>query len=186
MKKLLTGFCLIGYIFGFSQEKTDVESSITSLQAGILGVWLNNETKIYEKTTLRSELAMNFGFSKQANREALWAFTPSLRLEPKYYYNLERRLNKGKSIDNNSGNFFSLPVTYTPNWFLISNIENAEVIPNISIVPSYGLRRNITGQLNYEFSFGAGYAYYFVKNLGYSDNILSLAMNLSFRLGYTF
>lgn len=186
MKKVLTSLCLFGYLMGFAQEKTDVEKSITSVQAGLLGAWLNNETKIAEHTTLRGELALNFGFSKQSSQDLLWAFTPSLRLEPKYYYNIDRRLDKDKSIANNSGNFFSLPITYTPNWFVLSNVKNRKVVPSLSIIPSYGLRRNIDEHFNYEFSFGLGYSYYFYKEVGYQHNESGLGANLSFRLGYTF
>lgn len=175
-------------ILGFSQEqKKDIEKSITNVQAGILGFWVNNETKVAPKTALRSEIGLGFGISySHYNSQVSWAFAPLLRVEPKYYYNIDRRVAKGKSIDNNSGNYFSLSATYIPDWFVISNVKNLNVIPSISFIPNYGLRRNINAHLNYELAFGIGYRYLFLKQGGYGKNEGEVTPNLTFRLGYTF
>lgn len=188
-KKIVASLFLMSCIFGFSQEqKKEIEKSITSVQTGILGFWVNNETRIAPKTALRSEIGLGVGFSYNFFSDNLsLAMFPTLRVEPKFYYNLERRIEKKKNIVNNSANFISVPITYTPNWFVISNIDNVKVIPIISIVPSYGIRRNIDNtNLNYEFAFGIGYHHFFLKQVGYQKNEGKIAPNLTFRLGYTF
>jgi hypothetical protein len=69
--------------------------------------------------------------------------TPVITAEPRWYYNLNKRVNKSKRIDGNNGNFISLKTSYHPDWFVISNYDNINIISDISLVPTWGIRRNI-------------------------------------------
>ena len=125
-----------------------VEPSTNSVQVGFLGIWVNNETKLTNSVALRAELGLD---------SALWGgthytrtgylFTPVLTLEPRWYYNLNKRLERSKRIDGNSGNFISLKTSYHPDWFVISNYDGQELVSDISIVPTWGIRRNIGNPL---------------------------------------
>ncbi|MGM0634558.1 MAG: hypothetical protein ACQESK_00725 [Bacteroidota bacterium] len=115
-----------------------------------------------------------------------YVITPVLTLEPRWYYNLNKRVEKSKNIAGNSGNFVALKTSYHPDWFTISNYDNIAVISDISIIPTWGIRRNIGNHFNYEAGFGVGYRYIFAENAGYSENESEVALNLHLRIGYRF
>jgi ABC-type spermidine/putrescine transport system permease subunit II len=110
---------------------------------------------------------------------------PVITLEPRWYYNLNKRESKSKRIDGNSGNFLSIKTSYHPDWFIISNEVNINLIRDISIVPTWGIRRNIGKYFNYETVIGFGY----VKYLEDENTIFEtsdVAVNLHLRIGYRF
>tara|TARA_R100000935_G_C2835473_1_gene167842 strand:- start:1462 stop:1977 length:516 start_codon:yes stop_codon:yes gene_type:complete len=168
-------------------QTASVEPSINSFQVGFLGIWINNETKLTNAVALRAELGLD---------SALWGgthytrtgylFTPVLTLEPRWFYNLNKRLEKSKRIDGNSGNFISLKTSYHPDWFVISNYDEQEVVSDISVVPTWGIRRNIGSHFNYETGIGIGYRYSFFKREGFDKNEHDVALNLHLRIGNRF
>jgi len=110
---------------------------------------------------------------------------PNLNLEPRWYYNLNKRVNKGRKISGNSGNFIAVRTTFFPDIFVISNYPDVSVIPSLSIVPTWGIRRHIGKHLNYEAGFGLGYGVSFGKSVGYANNDADINFNLQLRIGYT-
>ncbi len=96
------------------------------------------------------------------------------------------KANKSKRIDGNSGNFFSLKTTYRPDWFTISNYEGYTVVNELSIIPTWGIRRHIGKHFTYEAGIGAGYQYQFAKQAGFGKNNGEFALNLHLRIGYRF
>ncbi|MDG3580999.1 hypothetical protein [Galbibacter pacificus] len=86
-----------------------------------------------------------------------FAMVPSIALEPRYYYNFEKRETKGKRIHH--------------------NVANVEAVETISFIPKWGIRRNIGQHFNYQVGVGEGY---------YIDAYDSgLAMDIHLRIGYT-
>ncbi len=112
--------------------------------------------------------------------------TPVLVLEPRWYYNLNRRISKSKNISGNSANFLSLRTSYNPDWFIISKFDNINVVDQVSIVPTWGIKRNIKKHLTFEIGIGMGYRHYFAKSAGYLENFGELALNSHLRIGYRF
>jgi hypothetical protein len=112
--------------------------------------------------------------------------TPIITVEPRWYYNLNKREPKSKRIDGNSGNFISLKTSYHPDWFVISNYDDVNIISDISVIPTWGIRRNIAKQFNYETGIGIGYRYIFAKQAGYLENESDVTINLHLRIGYKF
>lgn len=110
---------------------------------------------------------------------------PAFTVEPRYYYNLNKRINKARSITGNSGNFISLKTTFHPDWFLISNEDNVNVVSDISFVPTWGIRRTIGMHFCYEAGFGIGYRRY-LQSDGYYGDKDYVAVNLHLRIGYKF
>ncbi len=169
-------------IAGFSQ-KASVEKSIFGIQTGFLGVWLHNESKLNDSFVLRTELGLDAGINGSYER-TIFALTPVITFEPRWYYNLDKRQQKSRRIDGNSGNFLSVKTSYNPNWFTISNHDNIVVLDGISIIPTWGIKRNIGKYINYETGIGMGY-YYGFKNKNYSVNGSGgLALNLHLRIGF--
>ena len=106
--------------------------------------------------------------------------TPVISVEPRWYYNLEKRLSKSKSISGNSGNFVSLQTSYHPDWFVISNYDNLKTFNLITIIPTWGIKRNIGKHFTYETSIGVGYGYQF---RGEYDDVNGIAIDLNLRIG---
>lgn len=155
-------------------KKISVENSQFSLQTGFAGIWLNNELKLSRSISLHSELGVEPQWVVGSG--TLWH--PNLRVEPRYYYNLFERFNKGADISNNSGNFFALALNYRPNFVVFSN-NNIETIESFSVVPKWGIRRNLGKNFNYEAGIGLGFRHEFMYgNYGEIDFHL--------RIGYSF
>lgn len=179
MKKVI--LILLITNFSFSQEKASVEKSIFGIQTGFLGAWVHNESRLSNQLSLRSEIGLDLGFSDNGYNQTS-AFIPSLRLEPRWYYNLEKRVKKGRKISNNSGNFLALNITYNPDWFSISNEDNLNVISTLAFVPKWGIKRTLGNHFTYEAGIGIG-TFIVLEDYETDNNV---ALDLHLRLGYTF
>lgn len=181
MKKII--FILLFTNFSFSQNnpKASVEKSIFGIQTGFLGVWVQNESRLSNLISLRSEIGLDFGYSKNGFGETS-VFIPSVRLEPRWYYNLEKRLKKGRKISNNSGNFLAMNINYNPDWFYISNQDNLIIISTLAFIPKWGIKRTAGNHFTYEAGFGIG-KFIVLNNYDVTDNV---AVDLHLRVGYTF
>jgi len=180
-------FCGITIIAKSQNQDVSVEKSNYGIQIGVLGIWIHNETKLTNQIVLRSELGLDSGiFGGSFYPKTGYIMTPVITLEPKWYYNLEKRVSKSKNISGNSGNFISLKTSYNPDWFVISNYDNLRVVNQISIIPTWGIRRNIGNHFNYETGIGLGFRHYFAKSAGYLKDESETALNLHLRIGYRF
>ena len=163
-----------------------VEKTVYGVQIGTFGIWGNVESKLTNSIALRSEIGLDSGiWGGSFYPETGYIITPVLTLEPRFYYNRNARIKKSRNISNNSGNFISLKTSYHPNCFAISNYDNVQIVPDLSIIPTWGIRRSIGKNFNYEAGIGIGYRYYFAKSSSYSSNSSDAAVNLDLRIGYT-
>lgn len=187
MKKriILISILLNVSCIAFAQQPS-IEQKVYGIQAGFFGIWGHCEYKLHDKIAIRGELGFDNGVGQTYNGNAGYYLVPSIALEPKWYYNLEKRQAKSKRIDGNSGNYFSLFLRYHPDWFVISNVNTGNVIPDISIIPTWGIRRKMGNHISFETAIGFGYRYTFTKRYGYSTNTLERDMNFTLRFGYIF
>ena len=96
-KKLLLFSISFITIYGKAQD-SGVEKNITGVQVGLFGLDLYNETKIANNTTLRAEASLFPAiWGGDLYSKTGFAFYPALTLQPKYYYNIEKRAEKGKN-----------------------------------------------------------------------------------------
>ena len=185
MKTKILTIILCGFTFIAKSQNASVEESTYGIQTGILGVWFHNETKLSKQIALRSELGLDSGiFGGSFYDKVGFLMTPVITLEPRWYYNLDKRVSKSRNIVGNSGNFVSIKTSYNPDWFVISNYDNLRVVNQISIIPTWGIKRNMGNHFTYET--GIGYRYSFAKNAGYLKNEGEVALNLHLRIGYRF
>lgn len=134
---------------------------------------------------MRTEIGMDAGlWNNIFNDDRGLIFTPVLTLEPRFYYNLEKRDSKTKRIENNSGNFISVKTSFHPDWYSPRTILVS--LKTFLIIPTWGIRRNLGEFLNLEAGFGIGYQYTFAKNIGYVNNHSDVVANLNLRIGYVF
>jgi len=184
-----TFFALLLCVFTLTTtaQNASVEQSTFGIQTGFLGAWVHNETKLTNQIVLRSELGLDTGiWGGSYYNKTGYVLAPVITLGPRWYYNLNKRTEKDRRIDGNSGNFITLKTSYHPDWFVISNYENVRIVSDISIVPTWGIRRNVGNHFTYETGIGIGYVYYLAKNAGYRDNESDVAVNLHLRVGYRF
>ena len=165
-------------------QDTSVEKSTYGIQAGVLGIYAHREVKLSNEIALRAEVGMDAGlFGGSFYPKNGYLITPVITLEPRWYYNLEKRISKSKNISGNSGNFLTIQTSYHPNLFVISNYDNIEIADQISIIPTWGIKRNIGKHFTYETSIGVGYGYQF---RGEYDDVNGIAIDLNLRIGYRF
>jgi hypothetical protein len=189
MKNNFTLLLLIFISHKFIAQETNpsVEKNNFNIQIGILGLWINNEFKITKSFALRVETGLDFGTIKnqdtEYDSETSNVLAPVINIEPRWYYNLKKRYAERKRIDKNSGNFLTLRIGYHPNSFVISNNKDINIVPDISFIPKWGIKRNI-GETNFNYELGAGLGY----GLTYFDYTTKkeLAVDLHARLGYSF
>ena len=183
-KKILLSLTVsLMYLAGNSQTAS-VEKSTYGIQTGLLGIWVHNEMKLTNQIALRTEFGVNASiFGGNFYPKTGFLMTPVISVEPRWYYNLEKRQSKSKNIAGNSGNFVSLQTSYHPNWFVISNYDNLKTFNLITVIPTWGIKRNVGKHFTYETAIGVGYGHQFRE--GYGD-LEGVSVNLHLRVGYRF
>lgn len=185
--KMIITLSICLFTFFSKAQNSSVEKSTYGIQIGTLGIWAHREVKLTNEIALRAEIGMDAGFfGGSFYPKNGYLMTPVITLEPRWYYNLDKRVSKSKNISGNSGNFLTLQTSYHPNWFVISNYDNVKIANQISIIPTWGLKRNIGKHFTYETGIGIGYRYIFAESAGYSKNEGEAAANLHLRIGYRF
>lgn len=186
MRKIILSLlvCNLFTISNFAQdsEKATVEKSIYGIQTGFFGVWFHNESRLTNQISLRSEIGLDAGVVANSSESSSF-LVPSLRIEPRWYYNLDKRLAKGKSIKNNSGNFLSLTTTYNPDWFVIPEKTNLNFIGSVAVIPKWAIKRTYGNHFTFETGAGIGYLFF---TEDYNDRKGDLGIDLHLRIGYTF
>jgi hypothetical protein len=176
MKKILTIAFIFTMFISFSQENRNTED-IFGIKVGLIGGWINYEKALNKNLTINGEIGYEGGFLKGINSKVDYVFTTIFSVEPRYYYNFEKRQNKGKKTDNNSANYISSEFFYVSDLLSSTNRENLGVNKSFGIIPKYGLRRTISGNLSFEFAFGIGYAWG-ENNINGVTSALDLRLNL--------
>lgn len=183
MKKLILLLSLsIISIIGNAQNAGD-EKNITGAQIGLFGLDIYNETKIARQLTLRADLSI-FPAIWGGNLYAKtgFVFYPALTVQPRYYYNLIKRAESKKNTKNNAANYLSLQLRYIPDWFVISNTKNLSLSNQVNLIPTFGIRRNFSGNFNYEIKGGLGYGTIF----GNEHNTSGAVLDIGIKVGYDF
>ena len=192
MFKKIASLLLMGTFYTQAQEQVQiqtarVEKSVFSVQTGLIGVWANNEARLSNHFALRSEIGLELytlTFKYSDNTETV--FAPVISVEPKYYYNLEKRVRKGRSINNNSGNSISLKLHYNPDWFLLAKDSDIKMASQIAILPKWGIRRVYGKHFTFEAGVGIGPVFYLGKYAENYDGDVNIYGDAIVRIGYTF
>jgi len=189
MKKTLLALTLCGLTFFAKSQNASVEKSTCGVQTGVLGIWAYNEVKLSNAIALRTELGFDFGIWETTyydDYDSPFLLTPVIVLEPRFYYNLKKRSEDSKRTDGNSGDFIALKMGYHPDGLVLFNTDNAPVVSDFSIIPTWGIRRNIGDHFNYEAGLGVGVSHTFAERAGYSMDKTEMELNMHLRIGYRF
>jgi hypothetical protein len=155
MKRLILFLLILNtFTINGNAQEASVEKSLWGIQVGLHPLSIYNESRLIDNIALRCELGFGFGWLSTQ-----WAILPVMVIEPRYYYNLKRRMGKDKRTDGNSGNFLSLYTGVEPGIGISS--KDVDLFPSVIILPMYGLRRNIGKHFNFETAFGVGYSWTF-------------------------
>ncbi|KAF2514489.1 hypothetical protein E0W68_13530 [Flavobacterium salilacus subsp. salilacus] len=184
--RLITVFLLL-FVLPVTAQNDSVEKSLFNIQAGFLGTWASHEVGLSNTISVKGELGLNAAIFGDYNNSVGFLLAPVIGVEPRWYYNIHKRFNKGKHTANNSANFVTLAFTYHPDLFVISGTDNIYVPDQITVIPKWGIRRSLfKSNFHYEVGIGIGYRQYFLKQYGYKKNADETALDLHLRIGYTF
>jgi len=192
MRLVFTIALLFLATFSIQAQTPSVEKSIFSIQTGFLGFWASNESSLSRTFTIKSEIGFQSEISyyswmgSNSGGTTNVAFIPEINIEPRWYYNLDKRESMSKPTSKNSGNFITVRTAYIPNWGVISNREGIDRFNQICLIPKWGIRRNFGKYFNFETGAGAGVGYILKKTSGYDKNELAFVVDLHLRIGVNF
>jgi len=133
------------------------------------------EKDVAKNISLLANVGVGIGYYSayglRENRNG-FIFPLQAELAGRYYTNFNRRLEKGKAIENNSGNYIALSFA---NIFEAEN-DDVRVDSSSSLIAAYGIQRTYWKHFNLNFQTGLGYD--FQQN--------EVAGQLILKLGYTF
>ena len=142
---------------GQSAEAGAVER-VYGVQLGYLGAWGYGELPVGRKVVARLHAGIDAGVRWGSLYETTdFALVPVLGVSPRWYYNWDKRTSKEKRTERNAANFLSLPITYHPGWFTITDEPGTAADKGLGLIPTWGIRRNLGKHLNFEVGVGIGY-----------------------------
>jgi hypothetical protein len=151
---LLAGF--LHTIFGQTNNTNNAVTGLTKIDIGLQGIGFSYEPKISDKLTIDLCAGVGGGYKIEENDFAYKVLQPAAYFSatPKYFYNFQKKINKGKNTKFNSGDYFGLRLKYvTP---LKGNNDETRngVLTNIH----WGMQRAIGGNWLFNLHLGVGYA----------------------------
>lgn len=160
-----------------------VERESTGVQLGLGGFNIYEEIRLSPSITVRLEGGLVATYIGGSLVEDEFSISPMVTVSPRWYHNLRRRHRLGKATANNVGNFFEL---FTPYRFDRSLYGEGEFHPDsyVAIIPSYGFRRNLGMDFNYEIAAGYGPGYTLDK--GFQPDKFGWIPSVRLRLGFNF
>lgn len=121
------------------------------------------EMPLEENLSIDVQLGTAIGYAKSDSSSEFGVF-PVFQTQLRRYYNLEKRLKKGKKISNNSGNYFAALLEVRSGHSLIGELDLNEDYAAFA-GPVWGLQRIYNSGFKLNLNIGAGYG---LNNLGQS------------------
>ncbi|WP_273444536.1 hypothetical protein [Neolewinella agarilytica] len=147
------------FVFSLFAQEASVEKSLSSLQFNLNTLHFVQEIGLSASSTLRVEAGIAsktrwvIGNNENGER-SYFALRPLVSVAGRHYYNLEKRVESGRSIRNNSGNFVTLTAEYRPDLFLFTSNNALVASEQISTKLLWGLRRQLGERFDFEFTAG--------------------------------
>ncbi|MDF9797722.1 hypothetical protein OKW21_002985 [Catalinimonas alkaloidigena] len=183
MKKLsVLAFALLFSHMMLAQSGSEsLERHLTSVDIGFLGAWINHERQLGEQLIINANLGFE-GVLYGGGGEFNYLFVPAISVEPRFYYNFNRRVSKGKRTINNSAEYLTISTTFYPDLFDISNENEPRSVSlneGVSFIPKWGTRRALGEHFKFDFSVGYGISVY----EGDIDGRLGLDLSVGYIFG---
>lgn len=133
------------------------------------------EHGVSQNSSITAEATIGFAYRDSDLFDSGFGIYPIGKLQYRHYYNFQRRLDKGKHISGNSGNYIAPMVALQGGKAVIGDLDySSDFFAGTGAV--YGLQR--TGRKGLSFRFEVGPAYFFDE----FDNDFGLFMAL--KLGW--
>lgn len=174
--KALILLSILTLISGLASAQIDRTTNSSTLKATFLGLSYSYEQAIAQKSTINYELMLAGGFGSGYMNGNYWLIAPIMRVEPRYYYNLINRYDKGRKTMNNSANYLSFSADYQLGTSIGSN---ASSVSTFSLIPKWGTKRTVGTHFIFEFAAGVGVR----KSENYN---WKATPGLDLKLGYSF
>lgn len=159
------------------QTDASLEKNLFAWEVGLLGSWVTYEQQLGDQLVVNAQLGLDGGFFGSSG-DFNYAFVPTISIEPRWYYNFNRRAIKGKKVINNSANYFALDGTYVSDLFVITNEEGTEAVPTFLLLPKWGLKRTLGQRVTFNFAVGYGVSFW--------ENTTEGQIGLDLKFGYVF
>ncbi len=153
-----------------------------SVQLSILGLHYAHELPLARRMTLTGRVGADVGIAVDGdlfgNHTTTWMAAPTIDIEPRFYYGLDRRASLGRSTVGNAGSFLALRVkNMMPlGW---SSDKGAKPVGATFIAPMWGMRRLWGEHWQFEFTAGANIGIGWKGKYGWTPHA-------SVRFGYSF
>ena len=160
--------------FGQKSKPSTQLSSLLKLDLGGQGLGLTYEPRLTDKMVLDVSGGIGAGYDiAEGSIELNYAYPALyLSLTPKYYYNRQRRIEKGKETILNSGNYMGARVKYVS-----ANSASPDMYRNSMLVNiHWGMQRALGKRWTFNFHAGAGYA----QDIDYNFGTIYPAIDFAF------
>ncbi|HSP12717.1 MAG TPA: hypothetical protein VLO29_09340, partial [Salegentibacter sp.] len=137
-------------------DQASVEDGLLSLN--ILAPGLEYEYGLTNSTTLDLRAGTGFAYWKSSYFGEDFGVYPLFNVQYRSYYNLQKRLEKGRNISNNSANYLALSGVIQSGKPIIGNLEYNEAYFGV-IGPVWGLQRYYGSGFKLDLNLGAGYGF---------------------------
>ncbi|KAB1065696.1 hypothetical protein [Salibacter halophilus] len=177
---VLTSFAQVNPL-AYNQNKNDNPFIVENHSFGLKTGWMRYlnygvsgfcEFSLANRWTLYNEIYLSydtyFPFRKDFNKLPL---TPGINIEPRWYFNIQKRSNKDKWTANNASNFLSFRLNYHHRNGIMTPFHEDNVLYSgnsyeFNALLMFGMRRNLTKHIFFEGNVGLGIQY--VKEKGVS------------------
>lgn len=176
MKKIYFWMLLFAVFNVHAQDEAAVSVVKNQFKINVLFPGFVYEHGFSEKNTLYSEATVGLGTSHsdyyaESDTYVAIGITEQFR----HYYNLQKRANKGKRTERNSGNYLAFNATYYTKP-IAGDKAYFNYVPSSTVAVIWGLQRTYKKRFNLEFSAGPG--------VNFSKVETKFAFPVNFTLGW--
>lgn len=173
IKTILLVFSLLAFS-ATAQESSNTAQNLFSVNFLLPG--LEYETGLSNKTTLDLRLGSGFALNGGTGRETRFGIYPNFHAQYRFFYNFDRRFEKGKNTANNSANYIAFSTGIYSGKPIFGELEyNQDYMAEIG--PVWGIQRVYRRGFKLDLHLGAG--------MGFNDAGDTFVSPLvSFRLGW--
>lgn len=125
-------------------------------KADILAPGLVYERRVAPSLSVAVNPSLGIGYAYAGSLGSSWVVQPTLDLQLRRYYNLERRAEKGKVVDGNSGSFFALSVFGATRSLTDTEAFGSEY--HFGVGPLWGFQRTYKNNFNVSLQLGGVYS----------------------------
>lgn len=154
MKRLLFSILFLTTLVSFSQETT----TNSQFSLNLLAPSAEYELAVSDNSTVDMNLGIGFAYHKSSYSGEAFGIYPGFEAQYRYYYNFEKRADKGKKASENSGNYIAGLASITGGKPIIGDLQYSNDYGGF-VGPAWGLQRvyNSGFKLNLNLGIGMGF-----------------------------